>query len=57
MHIMFLTYTCDFVLVESIKDENSNKFNSKIDYMYKNVLTNPMNLPITKQKYNFIHIT
>ena len=52
-----MSNTHDFVLNESIYDENSDQLNSKTDYMDKNVLANLMNHPLIKQKYNFVHIT
>ena len=52
-----MSNTRHFVLDESIYDDNFDKFNSKIDYMDKNVLTNVMNLLMMKKKYNFAHIT
>ena len=48
-----ITNSRDLVLDESIRGENHNQFNSKIDYMSKNVLMNLMNLLMMNQKYNF----
>ena len=47
--------THDFVLDESIYEENSDQLDSKTDYMDKNVPMNLMNLPMMNQKYNYVY--